>query len=638
MDGEADVITGISPLEERLVGVHPRLFLTQGRVGELREGLGDESLRRTFERVRGLADGGHMPHVALACLLTGQERYLQCAREGMLRILRETKWPEDVRRGGVAFRDQLLNLALGYDWLHDRLDDGTLRAVRERLEENGRKNFEVLARHEIYQADAYTCNTLAACLTQVAAAGLAIYGEVRDVGPWLRFVMEKARVMTDALGPDGASQEGICYGGFYTDYYVRTLQLVKMLLGWDFFRGNEYLRNVPYFYIYSMLPRRHIAPRSVHLCFGDGVRYNWHGPDHFLRRLASVYQDPHAQWAADIQERTGATSEGGAFLALLWHDTSVPARGPEGLPTFRHFTDKGLVFMRSGWDGDEAVFAFKCGPHSGHHALRNHYYSIGGGHMHPDAGSFQLFAHGEWLITEAGYAQKFTAYANTALVNGIGQSGETGGRLDWFECLELRRHRRGASIAFARAGEDCDYVVGNVAPAYEPEAGLKRFLRHVLYVKPYCWIIADELAAERPATFELFFHACGEPFKADRPFTALGPNTWRTGGASGALRITALAPGDVAGTSEEQQIRGIGPHHDRSICILRLRNARPADAVVFLTVLEAHPASAGPAITPSVEPCEGGLLLTLASEEQARRFAFRPWREAPGTPAFEPLS
>jgi len=637
MDGTEDVITGISPLEERLVGVHPRLFLTRERVDELRGRLDEEPLRLTVERVRRLAEAGDVPHASLMYLLTGEGRYLESAREAMLRILHETKWPEDVRREGVAFRDQLLNLALGYDWLHHDLDEATLREVRWRLDENGRKNFHVLAKHETYQADAYTCNSLAACMTQVAAAGLAIYGEVPDVGPWLRFVMEKVRVMTDALGPDGASQEGICYGGFYTDYYIRTLELVRELLGWDFFRGNQYLRNVPYFYIYSMLPLRHIEPRSVHLCFGDGVRYNWHGPDHFLRKLAAVYRDPHAQWAAEVQEKTGVTRDEGAFLALLWHDTSVPAQPPEELPTFRHFADKDVVFMRSGWDGDEAVFAFKCGPHSGHHALRNQYYSIGGGHMHPDAGSFQLFAHGDWLITETGYAQKFTPYANTVLVNGVGQTGDTGGRLDWFECLELRRQGRGASIAFARAGEDYDYVIGNPAAAYEPEAGLRRFLRHVLYVRPCCWVVADELSTAGPSTFELFFHSCGEPFQADRPFTPAGPNAWRAGGSAGALRITALLPGDVAGAAEKQQVHGIGPHHDREICILRLWNREKAEAAVFLNVLEAHPAGAEPRVVPSVEPCEDGYVLTLAEGERTRRFVFRPWRQTVSVPAFEPL-
>ena len=41
--------------------------------------------------------------------------------------------------------------------------------------------------------------------------------------------------------------------------------------------------------------------------------------------------------------------------------------------------------------------------------------------MAPDAGSFKLFAHGDYLIDDGWYAKKFTSSRNTVLVNGIGQ-------------------------------------------------------------------------------------------------------------------------------------------------------------------------------------------------------------------------
>jgi len=510
--------------------------------------------------------------------------------------------------------------------------------VRDCLEENGRIHYEAMAKHEIYQAGIYTCNTAADCLANIAAAGMAIYGEVGDVGAWLRFVLEKVRLMTDALGPDGASQEGICYGGFYTDFYVRTVDLVRELLGWDFFDGNEHLRNVPYFYLYSMLPREHVTPRSAHLYFGDGVRYNWHGPDYFLRKLASTYRSPHAQWAAEVQEQTGATRHAGAFLNLVWHDPSVPSTGPDDLPTLRHFADKDIVFMRSDWGGDEAVFAFKCGPHAGHHALRRYQHCIGGGHMAPDAGSFQLFAHGDWLLSNGGYSRKFTAHHNTALINGIGQTGEPGNGGDWFECTELRRERRGPSIVRADTGTQYDYVIGNVAPAYEHDAGLKQFLRHVLYVKPYCWVVLDEFEMGRPATVELFFHAFGEEFQADRAFRPAGTNAWTTGGASGALRITMLLPSEAEGFPETQPIQGIGVHRDRWISLLRLHHVSNEGATLFLTVLEAHPASESARVTPSVVRAGIDLDLILASPDGEHRFRILRRRRDVAAPAVEPLS
>lgn len=634
MTAKGDVITGLTPLEQHLRGVHPRLYFSSERVADLKRKLDREPWARFLERVRRLADEGAMPHPPAAYLLTGEQKYLDASLEAIIQIVQSPNWPQDPRAQGFAGGDVLYNLALAYDWLYHDLDAETLRLARECLEQNGRRHFEALARHELYQSNIYTCNTLADCLANVAAAGMAIFADVPDVGPWLRFVMEKARLMTDALAPDGASQEGICYGGFYTEYYMKTIDLVRELLGWDYFQGNEHLQNVPYFYLYSMLPRSRITPRSVHLSFGDCVRYNWHGPDYFLRKLAAIYRDGHAQWAADVQERTGATRHAGAFLNLVWADPSVAARSPEDLPPFRHFDDKDIVFMRSGWDGDEAVFGFKCGPSSGHHALQNYYYSIGGGHMAPDAGSFLLFAHGDWLISDGWYAQKYTSSRNTVLVNGIGQTGETGGASDWFECLELRREKRGASILRADHGAEYDYVIGNAAPAYEHEARLKRFLRHILYVRPYCWLIADELETEGPSTFEVLFHAFGEHFQTDRPFRPAQDNAWVTGGDSGALRISALLPHDVEGLSENQFIKGIGAHRDREMCLLRLRNRQKTNATVFVTVLQAYPAAGEPRFTPAIEDGGGGTCLVLGE----RRFALEPGQSDMATPIFRPVS
>jgi hypothetical protein len=428
------------------------------------------------------------------------------------------------------------------------------------------------------------------CTNLLAASG-ALFGEVEGIGPWLRYLMEKIRAFLTALGPDGASQEGLSYGGCYIGDCVRLLDLVRGLLGWDFFAGQAFLAHAPEFYLYSMLGHKAIKPRSVYLSFADSVRYNWHQPDATLRKLAVEYCNPYAMWAADVQESSGSSHEGGSFLNLLWDDPALKPQAPTDLSPLHHFTDKDQVFTRSDWNGNEAVFAFNCGPHSGYHALRNYPQCIGGGHMAPSAGSFLLFAHGDWLISDGWYSQKFTEYHNTVLVNGIGQ---TGGGGTWFECRELRQEKRGPSILRVDHSASYDYLIGNVAPAYEHAATLTRFLRHVLYVRPDCWVLVDELGAENPSVFDLYFHAFGDYFKVDRPFLPAGERAWHTGGQHGSVRITSLAPTDMQGFPEVQSIKGIGAHHDREMCILRLRNTLPANQAVFITVLEAYPTAGAP--------------------------------------------
>lgn len=630
-----DVINGVTPLERELAGVHPRLFFTEASLAALKAKLDREPWRSLFAPVRKLADEERLPFAALTFRLTGEAKYLETSRRAVLRLVNDTAWPDNPALGGETPRDALHDLALAYDWLYAELGDDLRQQACECLAVNGRKHYEPMAKHEMYVSGCYAWNIAMHYFSNVAVAGLAIYGDAPDLAPWLRYILEHCRVITASLGADGVSAEGICYGGFFTDYYVRTMALAKDLLGVDFFAANDYLKNVPAFYQYSMTPTDHLAPGSVHMCFGDGVRYNWHGPDYFLRRLAAEYADPHAQWVAQTQFDAGASTQGGAFLNLAWADPEVPAAPPTDLPTLRHFDDKDLVVMRSDWDGNEAVFGFRCGPHAGHHALQNYPQCIGGGHMTCDAGSFLLFAHGDWLISDGWYAYKHTEYRNTVLVDGIGQTGETNDALPWFECSELRREKRGPSVVHVESNAGYDYVVGNAMPAYEHAAGLTRYLRHVLYVKPYCWVIIDELQTREPATFDLFFHAFGQNFQTDRPFIPSGANAWITGGEHGSLRITALQPANVQGFPEEQPIKGIGAHHDRDMNILRLRNTEPAAATIFVTVLEAFPTNTAPEITPSID----GDMLTLSyATGREERFALEFGQRDLAAPAIFPAA
>lgn len=628
---QEDVINGIAPLETDLAGLRPRLFFTPEIIEDLKGRIGRKPWSDFFARVRHQADLGYDSLHALVFLLTGERASFDRAVAGLDRLVAAERPTRFYHLSDTAF---LL------DWLYTDLDDGRRAAAIAFLDRHGRERYEQSALRRTYHSGTLTCNIAAEELAEIVTAGCAVYGEVPGVGPWLRYAMERAYVLTSALGPDGASQEGICYGGFYVESIVRVLELTRTLLGWDLYEPCAFLRNVPLFFQYSVLGRRHIAPphapgipsRSVHIFFGDGVRYPWYGPDFFLRRLASVYRDPHAQWLADALDEAGASANGaGNFGNLIWHDPSVRAKSPAKLPTLHHFTDQDIVVMRSGWSGTESVFGFRCAPHAGHFALRRFRQCVGGGHMGADAGSFQLFAHGDWLITESGYAKKATATRNTVLVNGVGQTGEGG---EWFECSELRRERRAPSIVHVDTRPRYDYVIGNVAPAYGPKAGLTRFLRHVLYVKPDVWVIADELQAAQPSTFELFFHACADEHGADRPFRPEGAGQWITGGERGQVRITALAPAGVRGVPEIQRVAS--QHGDHDICILRLFNEDPARSALFVTVLEAFPARRGPRVCAELSGRGRKLVLTLRDGRRRSRFTFAPGQRNPSAPAFLP--
>jgi len=592
-----NIITGSTPLEERLYQERPRLFLNRARLEELKElhtrepyagmfrrviQLCEEAAERGFPRAEGGATIGRgrgtvMPSLALAHHLSGEEKYLELARESMLAAVSYDSWGESLEYGEAAF-----GLAVAYDWLHAELDRETLGKVRHALHVIGSERLQFIGLNSGWLANVYTCNHLAVVMAGLVASAGALYNDCDDIAPWVRMCAEKLRTMALALGDDGVSQEGASYGAFYALHFIKAAVLIQELTGEDLFQRSEWLRNLSTFYLYSALPGEGHPIGSGFLKFGDGARGHWHGLDIQLRKLASVYGDPAAQWHADILTETGYGLDQSAFLNLVWFDPEVRPEPPD-LPTLRHFTDKDLVLGRSNWTPDAEVFGLKCGPHFGHHALRHYAHDIGGGHMCPDAGSFQLFSHGDRLIVDPDYKAKWTRYQNTMLINGQGQTGEGG---VWFEGIQLRREKRGPKILRVESCKAHDRIIADATQAYGAETGLKKFVRHFIYLKPSCWIVADELEADSSSTFELYFHA-------EQPFEPQGDGSFRATGPNGSLLVRSLTPGPVSAKAFTQEIAGTGSvHADDQLEALVLSNPEKATNAFFLTGLCAFPTGA----------------------------------------------
>ncbi|NQU10289.1 heparinase II/III family protein [bacterium] len=622
--------------------VHPRLYLTREQLAELKRKVAAEPYRALLRRMLQVADigvrdgppayierdaqsgaeqlwqrpvGNMMPHLALAYRLTGEQRYLEAAAAFIRASAGYPTWGLGETDGrDLATGHQLYGLALAHDWLYDDLDAETRGIARHCLETRARFLFEQVRADKVWWRRSYLQNHQWVNLTGLAAAGLALYGQTPEAEGWIRLPLEKFRIAMHALGPDGASHEGVPYWSYGLEYLLKFMDLARDLLGEDLYRDNAWFRRTASFRLYSMLPRTTWRKNSTLINFADGPRADWYGPDYLLRRLAAEYHDPQAQWLADELSQENLCGGEARFLNLIWFDPAVKPVAPAnvaapGLPTLRHFADLGLVFLRSGWEGNESVFAFKCGPALGHEATRRFGYDPGAGHAHPDAGTFQLFAHGDWLIVDDGYSFKRTAYQNTALVDGRGQLGEGQAWLDATRQLTLKQR---PSILRAETGPAFDLVTANVAPAYDPQVGLVKFLRHIVYFRPDCWLVVDEFEANDPAEFALQFHA-------DFPFETAA-NGFSVRGTNGALALTPLWPRTVAARTSRQPIENTGGKADRQLELLTLANPEKRGRVVFLTLLEAHPSAEKPGIEAAVEESADGLALTLRSPAGARRY------------------
>ncbi|MCX5659745.1 MAG: heparinase II/III family protein [Planctomycetota bacterium] len=643
---ETDIVNSATPLEINFVGVHPRLYLTAKGIAELNGCLGREPwvgfLQRTLVQADAMINAGPpttcesdvrgfgcgLANVAVACKLTGKPEYLNTAKRLLTAMCSIEHWGHSLNFGHWAH-----GVALAYDWLHHDLDEPHRQRVRETLLDRVMHVY----RHWIDYADAYpngfAWNHTCVVHAGMFSAGCAIWGDIDGAGRILRMTQEKLRLMVGALGSDGASAEGLAYGQYHQDFLLKSMVLADQLLGENHFADCEFLRSYTRFITQCALPRAGWNGQKIFMQFGDNDGPHWYGPDTHLRLIAQRYRDERAQWFADVVSATpGASGESSAYFNLLFYDPSVPRRPHDDLPTFHHLTDKDIVFMRSGWHDRAALLGIHCGPSQGHHAARKFRNNVAGGHMHPEAGSVLLHAGGEWLITDAGYTKKFTAYRNTLLVNGIGQTGEGA---TWFEDLEMRRGKPEGHIRHVHHGDLWDCVIADAGNAYERAARLRQFLRHVLFVKPDAWLIVDEVEAEVDSMFDLRFHGVNA-FRTTGNVANAAHAAWVSRNNRMSVALTSLGPTPCAVRAFISPVLGAHAHNhpDREQQTLAISNATPTRAALFITVIHPYLSDAGPRVRPSLGGEPDRPWVDLQSDAARARVQLTPRQQDPSTPIF----
>ncbi len=635
-----DIITSATPLETKFAGTHPRLLAFEHDFTRLRKLVRAEPYATMFRYLRRFADsvpaasdsrklvgdfrgrGDLLASLAMLWKISHEPADLARIRRLMRAFSKNPNWGASLGFGHVAH-----GMALAWDWLYHDLGASERDAFADALEAGAKVFFDTASSYDHYMSFAYTCNHLPVSITGLASAAGALYGERPRIARWFKLVMEKTRLMTEALAHDGLAPEGMSYGQYYAEYLARTCMIMKDLAGIDFISGSEWWRNYALASLYLTYPRKHWRKRVVSFKLGDAHRRVWHGPAPVLRLCAGIFNDSLAQWLAHELHSSDSSTDFSAFLSLLWHDPDVKRTSPKNLPPCRLFTDKDIAVMRSGWDGRESVMVFTCGPHSGR---RNRRYSqnISGGHQHPIAGAITLFAQGDILLAESGYPRKRTAYENTLLINGRGQIGEGSA---WFEDLEFRRGHPEPSMPAADQINGMDYAIGDATNAYPKKAGLKRFIRHVYALAPDHWLIADEVEASRPVRFSILFHG-------DKPFCRQQERVFRQQGERGSLLLQALAPHSLKATCRMQQIEDVDGNHGATLGLLEFATEKKTNKTIFLTHLHAFPTGKKPTAEVAVRHTRNRISLTLKDATVEKTFYLDFSRSDLAQPALLPAA
>jgi hypothetical protein len=641
---------------KRFANVHPRLYMTAQSQKVLKAKMNTQPYASMLEKLKAIADkavsrgptayypafsagggsgadleqlwqrevGNAIPELAMAYCMTGTKKYLDAARYYMLASASYPTWGMGrLDNYDLATAHQLYGIALGYDWLYDDLDGGSRDYIRNCLIRRGGRLYDLISEGKWGYANNYLHNHQHVDLTGLITAGLALYGENKDIDKWILLARQKLKRAISSMPPDGGFIEGISYSEYSIEYLMKFMALDDELLGEDLFKSSSFFRNLASFRLYAMISKCYwkLSKFTV-MTLADNPRRDGHGPLCLLRKLASEYNDGYAQWLANEIDSAGINAPQAFFLNLLWINPKIKPEPPDELPLFKHFNDLDIVYMRSGWSGKESLSMFKCGPWIGHRAASEYTYDPYGGHTHPDVGTFQIFSHGDWLITYPGYSWKRTIYQNTLIVNGKGQIGE--GR--WFQGKLYVQAPEQPGIVNASSNNDYDYIIGNAKPAYPSATHLTSYYRHILYLKPDCWVVADEVKADSLSKFEFYYHS-------DFPFSPDGANRFTVEGRRGSTGVTLLKPGDATPQTFLQDIEGTGGGLAKRMNALKVATKDKTNDL-FITVFDAYATGQTPAIQPSIISSKGSDFLVLKSKNKTWHFKIASNRKDKSTPLF----
>lgn len=575
-------------LKPELMGVHPRVFVTDPELEQLRR-CARTTHREIWERARanavclrsepvpapaqGRRDQNDtalaIGEAAFMYKIEGDPRYLAAAKKFMDAAVSYDVWGYSTNKPNVdlAAGHLLYGLGWGYDLLYHDLTDPERARYRDKLTRQAHLLYESY-RPQPGRSYTYSQNHLFIPAAGLGVAAYALYGEVPEAAEWARTARALYERVLATYSADGYYYEGFEYWVFSTPWLVHYLDALAHSTGEDLY-DRPGLRESHAYVAHTILP----DGRNV-FDFGDAfegaltragigadaARTHPHGRlhsnYHVLYRLAQRFRSGEAQGVAEWLALQGQVNFED-YWSLLWYDPTVKAVAIDRQPRWHYFPDNEVVYWRSGWGRDATAIAIKCGPPEGHATagLAGKFpdWRLEDGHAHPDAGTFILYAQGQYLVGETGYAGvPMTADQNTLLVDGHGQAREGNGH-NAFGGIPYNRLDR-IRLARVQATATGLQVTAEAAAAYEPELGVMRFDR-TFTLEGRQLSIRDQIETSTPHRFSILFHFDGKAAPTGLGLAFPSPRDAQTR-LEPALLTAAGPPGHVdRGPKEERGSR-----------------------------------------------------------------------------------
>lgn len=556
-------IPSAAELRQRIPEAHPRVMLRPEALPRLRK-LAAGDYARIFAGVREAADrlvqkappgepnadwNGFMTAqramnaaqvLAFTYLITQDPLYGSAARRWVLAAAEWDAGGKTSKRANDYAWAQVARACVAYDWAYQALSPEDRAAVRGALAKRAallwwKKGAEGTGAGEIRMSAESHDEMHYPYLGQCA---MALYGEVPEAEPALNYVVNRFQSVYPAWGDDdGGWHEGFHYWCVLMASLSQSgwAQTERDVLGIDPFK-KPYFRRAMDYAIYNLPPG---APDAG---FGDmsdvpGIADEARGRmflDYLVRGNAGLPGSHSAYWqwwidtwgwdlvAGKAGTRDESSIAAAQMLDFLYRATMPPQpapKPPSDLPQSKLFRGTGVASLHTNLrdSASDVQFLFKAS-------------TLGAqSHGNTPQNAFELNAFGESLFPDIKYRDEWyglfhkywvltTRAHNAVLVNGRGQyvapwdNPGTPAEITRYGAGPVRNALAAGSILDAVLTPTVDYVVGDAAPAYRDQ--LRRFQRHVVFVKPDLIVMYDDLDAIKPAAFQWMLHAFG-PMEID---------------------------------------------------------------------------------------------------------------------------
>ncbi|HEV7478194.1 MAG TPA: DUF4962 domain-containing protein, partial [Burkholderiales bacterium] len=440
-----------------------------------------------------------------AYALTREERYYA---DALRRVRNLASWDP---KGKTAFTERGMDrsarfltftLALGYDWLHPRLDEATKSQLTAVLKVRMGQMYGDLvgerSRIAAQPRDSHGIQTsiyLAAMLPLVA-------GDVAGADAWMARALPLALSL---ISPWAGEEGGFANGSAYSLWGMGDALLYFYVLRWT--TGIDVAQK-PWVRNWGRYMAYFDPPGSPARLFGDGheqaalnearARYG--------KGYAAFSPTPLGQWWAS--RLSGEDASRAEFLLSPLNENRKAAL-PEGTPNSLYLPSIGWVAMHSSLadDARSSVYFKSAPPPFG--AFN---------HSHADQNGFVVNAGGQRLAIESGY---YDAYKSAHWMKWLHQTRSKnaitydGGKGQLFFEQDDKEGYGGVTRFASAAGYDI--VSGDATRAYG--GAVSAALRTLVYLRPDVVVVYDRLASSTPRQWDWNIHALNQMERSGKSIT-----------------------------------------------------------------------------------------------------------------------